>query len=617
MRKKLFLTIICFLFLSSFAEANTYYVDGGAGTGGTGAIDSPFDTISDCTAQIASDGGGGHTCFIRAGTYSERIIPESGADATHKNTYASYNGETVAIHYPGSGTTGLVYMSGKSNLKIIGLTFNDADCPVRTIDVFNTDGVEILHNIFDKTSMTGIHSASSPNTIGNQNLIIRGNSFSYLGCTWDDENNNCSDTSHGPQVINLSGDKKVLVEYNTISHPSNDIFGYVYAESIVRNNYINTMDLVNDYPNIPDYNVVHRDFWQGSSADYGFNARNRIIFDSNITKNYYGDTDDSHEHWMLNSVDGYDDMVLRGNIVHVMPSNVYNFGIGDRSRMYNNTYIDTCTKNLTAYAIPYGEEALNSINKNNIYYKTNVDTLAPVKDDSGTLVSSNNLCFASGSNAATACILTGNDDPLFGNYANDSFILQSGSPARNAGTYLTLSNGAASEASTTLIVDDAGFFTDGFSIVGGVAIADIIQIGSNDTVTITAIDYDTNTITIASAQTWADNAEIYWRGNSDIGAYPYKTSYALSGTWSLSGGTVTVTPNDSSLVRFVEVLENGVPVGYASTPPYAVAGVGVGTITVKIYSLYASEAPIVAATESNPLPVFTSNLCVGCGGYYR
>jgi hypothetical protein len=70
----------------------------------------------------------------------------------------------------------------------------------------------------------------------------------------------------------------------------------------------------------------------------------------------------------------------------------------------------------------------------------------------------------------------------------------------------------------------------------------------------------------------------------------------------LSNGTVTVTPSDASLVRFVEVLENGVPIGTAETATngiFSVSGIGRGTVTVKMFSLHASETPIVNATQSN------------------
>ena len=84
------------------------------------------------------------------------------------------------------------------------------------------------------------------------------------------------------------------------------------------------------------------------------------------------------------------------------------------------------------------------------------------------------------------------------------------SPVINAGTYLTQANGAGTN-STTLVVDSAYYFQDGTwgSSLAGHA-ADQIAIGTvENTVAISSIDYDTNTITLASQKSWANNASIW------------------------------------------------------------------------------------------------------------
>jgi hypothetical protein len=98
-------------------------------------------------------------------------------------------------------------------------------------------------------------------------------------------------------VLNLKGDKKVVVEYNTVEHISNDVFGYIYGDSIIRNNYVGKMDLLTDYPDIIATNVVHKDFFQGSSGTDGFcnstnypdtyqDCRKRLFIDSNFQKDW-------------------------------------------------------------------------------------------------------------------------------------------------------------------------------------------------------------------------------------------------------------------------------------------------------------------------------------------
>ena len=62
-------------------------------------------------------------------------------------------------------------------------------------------------------------------------------------------------------------------------------------------------------------------------------------------------------------------------------------------------------------------------------------------------------------------------------------------------------NGTGS-SDTDVVVDDATHFKVG----------DVITVDAATTNTISAIDYDTNTITVGSAINWGDNAVVYSRG---------------------------------------------------------------------------------------------------------
>lgn len=82
-------------------------------------------------------------------------------------------------------------------------------------------------------------------------------------------------------------------------------------------------------------------------------------------------------------------------------------------------------------------------------------------------------------------------NPLFMNYNETSpdFRLRNGSAAIDKGRFLTKTS--APYSGNSVKVTDARFFIDGFGITSG----DKIKIGSNPVVTITNIDYSTNTIT--------------------------------------------------------------------------------------------------------------------------
>jgi hypothetical protein len=99
-------------------------------------------------------------------------------------------------------------------------------------------------------------------------------------------------------------------------------------------------------------------------------------------------------------------------------------------------------------------------------------------------------------------------DPLFVN-PNGDWSLQQGSPALNAGTYLTTVASNDSGSGTSLIVNDVGYF-QAFGIPG--VTADCIAVTSTTNhVCITAVNYQTNTLTLASSitRTQGDSVWLY------------------------------------------------------------------------------------------------------------
>jgi|GEM_PF-2054448 len=141
-------------------------------------------------------------------------------------------------------------------------------------------------------------------------------------------------------------------------------------------------------------------------------------------------------------------------------------------------------------------------------------------------------------------------DPLFINQNSYDFNLNANSLAINNGDFLTKANNAGNN-STSLIVQDARYFTDGYGLVEG----DKIKIGSNNPASITNVDYGSNIITLAENLSWnnGDNVSYVYSGaKPDIGALesdyitPACTSFTYS-SWSLcANGTQSRTVKTSS-----------------------------------------------------------------------
>lgn len=110
-------------------------------------------------------------------------------------------------------------------------------------------------------------------------------------------------------------------------------------------------------------------------------------------------------------------------------------------------------------------------------------------------------------------------NPMFRDEVNDDFHLTAASPAIDSGAYLTQTTAPAS-ATTTVPVEDALFFTDGFEMLSG----DEIQIGGNLPVVITKVDYTTHVLTVNLPVTFeqGDPVSLSYTGSApDMGAFEY------------------------------------------------------------------------------------------------
>jgi hypothetical protein len=207
------------------------------------------------------------------------------------------------------------------------------------------------------------------------------------------------------------------------------------------------------------------------------------------------------------------DGILRRNVFHDNLGGGLGFQIyGDEAlnnygnRVYSNTfYANRCFGIWGGYS--GGTRYENNVIVNNIIYgNRNCENTA-----------SNDI--QNNAPSANTFINNPTTDPSFLN-AGSRFLRQSsGSPAINAGVYLTRVVGTNS--GTQLVVEDAAFFFDGAGIPGEVG--DVIQLeGQTDRARITAIDYATNTLTLDRALGWiaGQGVSLQYNGSApDVGAY--------------------------------------------------------------------------------------------------
>jgi hypothetical protein len=234
-------------------------------------------------------------------------------------------------------------------------------------------------------------------------------------------------------------------------------------------------------------------------------------------------------------------------------------------KVYNNTLVDV---SLDANVSEQGdidnvENSTNGAMLNQLYYLTGPSNLTGfnmytcANDSTNPPASANctngySLSYCSGITCTTVYGHTyeigtwmgeshnQNADPLFvkyvsqGSLSND-YHLQAGSPAIAAGTYLTTVASADSGSGTSLIVNDAAYFQDGYGLsnASSTVSPDCVAVGTaSNHVCVTKVNYTTNTLTLASSISRSAGEGVYLYSNSDgvqvltgsapdMGAYPF------------------------------------------------------------------------------------------------
>ena len=497
-------------------------------------------------AGAANAATAGITVLIRAGSFSEQLSPQNSGEAGNYITFKNYQNEVVEI--TGESLSPAIWIEKKDYIAIEGLQIREVK---RWLNALGSNYLIIKDNIFEKaldagsSSKTGIFLQSCNNTqiltnkmhdttqdnLGmvdcDYNLIegntmtkglhalwalkcsnyniIRNNYFhnelQKIGEIYDCDNSGFGSTEF-PKLNSLDDTKYNVVEGNVFAYTpsSGDASPYAgiqYAaqNGIIRNNMfyectgpglsltIYGGEASNNYENRIYHNIFYNNELGGinisGSEDYNFGDQkltNNIFYKNTFTQN------DMRWSWYAE---------LDGETVHILTAR-------EQDVLFNNTNIFPSSDE-ELYAIAYGAR-----------HSTSNRAPQPLSwwEENRTGFIKNTL----------------QADPLFANLAYKDFHLQENSPMIDAGAFLasTTNSGAGS---TTMVVDDAGWFTDGFGISSG----DTIQLeGQTDWAIITAVNYASNTLTLNRPLTWNTNKGVslpYHNAKPDVGAFEYDPDY--------------------------------------------------------------------------------------------
>ena len=569
--------------LSDDCDGTNYYynIDNRSRVSGSGQI-AWNDLASANSTLIAGD-----TVYIRGEAVDyqeyavgniidgpEGICPDNSGTSDNYITYSVYPGEKV--HLVGDTDTQShlcigIWINQKNYIKVTGVS--DYNLKVSKMSHNICIGNRSGHTASNSSSYNEICYVLATNTFrtadwraffqanaiwkGSQYNHIHHCKFSYHGYLTELASGNEGDIIWiGTETSNDYQDYYNIIEDCEFACAGHSTFGLHSAKyTVVRNNYIHNEEWFEYSGSFYSYrNIISAGYY--GNAGWNVFENNRIGYAGpNICAGKGG----VGAKWCLS------DSIIRCNSFFGNTSVAFGFYPGyantksNENYFYNNTfYHNGYNNNSMTILFAYNNGGIlwdvvhSNVLKNNLFYDNYNNSVGKAVYDVGSPHGYGNMedCQACGENQGCNTIENNfNDwdnsdgDPLFTNpdltdppsLILPDFSLQFSSSAINQGTYLTQAVGAGS-SSTTLIVDDAHYFQDGkFGSASGcdptkwppnVDIqADWIAIGTlSNIVQISSINYESNTITLATPTTWDDNANIWLEKKSDGERVRYGTA---------------------------------------------------------------------------------------------
>ncbi len=426
----------------------------------------------------AEAAGPGDAVYVREGTYGERLLPARCGTEAQPITWAAAPGETVTL-------SGLdepaIYLKGCSYVVIDGFTVKNVRGWARLED--STRNV-LVRNHFSKATGTG--------TTGGVKLV-RSHFNRILENSLEDGNDN----------LLLQESDRNVVQANVFSRGRHSLL------SIRCGNY--NVIRGNTFSNPSQKNLEIFDCQGVSDAPVRLDATKRNLVEGNLIA-------DTHSAWNDHKFNGIQfggqQGIVRRNVFRNNQGGGINFQYyaqesldNNHNRVYNNTFYNNRCFAIVGQRGKPGQFYDNRVRANLLYRNsdcTGRGGQVSVRDPKAVILQDNVL--------ATS-------NPGFIDEAGGDFRLAPGSPAIDAGVFLT--NTATAGSGTEMPVADASWFYDGFGIPGEAG--DEIQLeGRQDVARVTGLDLKANVLRLDRALTWAAGQGValrYAGSRPDVGAY--------------------------------------------------------------------------------------------------
>jgi hypothetical protein len=545
-----FLTFVAIACLFGSALATDYYVSTTGNDGWPGTFEQPWRTLEHAGLTVTA----GDTVYVRGGTYAnDRFYPEYSGAQGNPITLIAYPGEVPIVTGRPKGAFRYACIDigrrGNQYFVIDGIHFQNITAKDNVIIIRNashnivrnchftnhgntmininaSDYNTIEYNYFDTTGdPSGEGMGDHIYLLGSDYNLIENNYFTKAGhasvdfidyggtafCEYNVVRDNVIEQHWGSGIGLIRGSSHILVENNKIYYAGEEVTTYpknglqvAADDNIVRGNIIAWTSagpfvdggmafegyVFGDISQHSRYNCVYNNviYQAGKEAVFVTQREDCVVTGNQFLNNilYYCRMAGPYEEWWP---DGNYYFIFE--TYHANPDNKW-------PEFPNYNYYH---HNVMLHADEYGDYPGEDPF---MYYDQDVwgHSLAWVQSQFP-LYFHDNI----------------EQNPMFVDADAGDFRLQGTSPAIDAGDFLTRTTSAGSNT-TTVPVQEASYFCDGFGIVE----ADMVQVGSNDPVSITSVDYDTNTLTVASAISFSadDPVSLPYEGSApDMGAFEY------------------------------------------------------------------------------------------------